>query len=174
MPWTIIHGQEEAIRFADALATEPILSEAGTSISAGLRLAGEYFAYSRSRSQRQVIDISGDGPNNAGPLVAPVRDELIASGISINGLPISLRRGDAGAFESFGEDYLTSYFEHCVIGGPDAFVISVDDLTEFEVAIRRKLVQEIAGLPARVWLAFYRPPSGPVVDCSALGQTPGR
>ena len=39
---------------------------------------------------RRVIDVSGDGPNNAGLPVVPVRDELVADGIVINGLPIML------------------------------------------------------------------------------------
>lgn len=174
LPWTIIGGPDDAERFADALAKEPILREAGTSISSSLLWAHALFTHSGSQSERRVIDMSGDGPNNAGPPIAPARDELIAAGVSINGLPISLHRGDAGAFESFGAKYLEAYFERCVIGGPDAFVIGIDDISEFEVAVRRKLVREIAGRSERVWLATYRPPSGPVVDCSATGQTPGR
>lgn len=173
-PWTIIGGYDEAKRFADALAVQPILREAGTSISAGLLRAAGLFAHSRSVGQRRVIDVSGDGPNNSGPPVAPVRDELVASGISINGLPISLHRGGSRAFESFGEDYLVSYFESCVIGGPDAFVMGIDDISQFEVAVRRKLVREIAGSPARLKLASYRPRSGPLADCFAVGQAPGR
>ena len=121
-----------------------------------------------------MIDVSGDGPNNAGPPVAPVRDKLIASAITINGLPLSLPHGNSSGFESFGEGYLNSYYEHCVIGGPDAFVIGVDDLILFEVAIRRKLVREIAGVPSRPKLASYTPPRRPVFDCLTAGQAPGR
>jgi hypothetical protein len=37
-----------------------------------------------------------------------------------------------------------------VIGGPGAFLARVDSVGGFEAAIRRKLVLEIAGLPASV------------------------
>jgi hypothetical protein len=43
-----------------------------------------------------VIDVSGDGANNAGEHVVPVRDEILASGITINGLPIMLNRPNLG------------------------------------------------------------------------------
>jgi hypothetical protein len=172
LPWTIIDGDDRARRFADALAIQPIIRQAGTSISSALLQAENLFACRRLPCARRVVDVSGDGPNNAGPSVARARDELIASGISINGLPIALHRGGFNAFDSFGQDYLAAYFESCVIGGPDAFVITIDDMSQFEVAIRRKLVREIAGLPARLMPASYR--QSPVVDCSAMGENPGR
>jgi hypothetical protein len=174
LPWTIIGSYDEARRFAHALAIRPIVGETGTSISGGLLLAEDLFAHSWTVGERRVIDVSGDGPNNAGPPVAPVRDRLIASGITINGLPVSLPRSNAKGFESFGEDYLNSYYERCVIGGPDAFVIGVDDLILFEVAIRRKLLREIAGMPSRPKLASYTPARRPAFDCLTGGQAPGR
>ena len=177
MPWTIIGGHDEAERFADALAGQPIVSEATTSISPGLLRAEDLFAHSQLVSERRVIDVSGDGPNNSGPPIAPVRDMLVTSGVAINGLPMALDRGGIsrfGYFESVSGVHLKSYYESCVIGGPDAFVIWIDDLSQFEVAIRRKLVREIAGLPARTWLASNRQRTVPVVDCSAIGEVPGR
>ena len=36
----------------------------------------------------RVIDISGDGANNSGRPIAEVRDEAVAAGVTINGLPI--------------------------------------------------------------------------------------
>jgi hypothetical protein len=36
---------------------------------------------------RRVIDISGDGPNNTGRGVTLARDEAVAQGVTINGLP---------------------------------------------------------------------------------------
>lgn len=176
LPRWIINGQEEAKRFADALASQPIIAEAGTSISGVLLHAANLFNQSGSTAQRRVIDISGDGLNNAGPSIAPVRDKLIASGISINGLPIALHRDGSNPLESYGKDYLESYFENCVIGGPDAFVISIEDISQFGIAIRRKLVREIAGMPARVWLASHRHRhrTNSFVDCTAVHEFIGR
>jgi hypothetical protein len=174
LPWTIIGSHDEAKRFAGALAIQPDVRESGTSISSGLLFAEDLLARNWAVAERRVIDVSGDGPNNAGPPVAPVRDRLIASGITINGLPVSLPYGNSSGFDSFGEGYLNSYYQHCVIGGPGAFVIGIDDLAQFEVAIRRKLVREIAGVPLRPKLASYAPPRRPVFDCLTAGQAPGR
>ena len=96
---------------------------------AGIRWAEDLLAHSRSTSHRRVMDVSGDGPNNSGPLVEPVRDKLVASGVSINGLPISFYRGYSNTFESFDAGFLESYYEHCVIGGPDAFVIGIEGIS---------------------------------------------
>lgn len=169
LPWTIVGSDDDARRFADALVMKPVIAQAGTSISGGLLAAGDLFAHSRATAERRVIDISGDGPNNSGPPVAPVRDTLTSSGITINGLPVSLPHGGSNGFQSFGEHYLSLYYEHCVIGGPDAFVIGVDDLTLFEVAIRRKLVLEIAGQPSRPRLASYLRSSISAFDCAMPG-----
>ena len=39
-----------------------------------------------------MIDISGDGVNNQGRSVTQARDEALAQGVTINGLPIMLKR----------------------------------------------------------------------------------
>ena len=163
VPWTIIGNAAEAEAFAARLSAEPILRETGTSISSGLAVAASQFGKANVRSVRQAIDVSGDGPNNMGLPVVPVRDELIEQGITINGLPIVLK--SASAFSMFNIANLDVYYEDCVIGGPGAFMITVDDLQRFAAAIRRKLVLEIAGLPARVMPAAetFRP--APRVDC---------
>ena len=170
-PWTIVGSYDEARRFADSLAIEPLMAQPGTSISGALLSAADLFAQSRTATARRVIDVSGDGPNNVGPPVAPIRDRLTSSGITINGLPVSMPRHGSNGFQSFGEHYLNLYYEHCVIGGPDAFVIGIDDLAQFERAIRRKLVLEIAGMPPRPRLASYRLAAGSAFDCSMIGTS---
>ena len=47
-----------------------------------------------------MIDVAGDGPNNHGLPVNEIRDEIIAKGISINGLPI-INNGDTGFASRF-------------------------------------------------------------------------
>jgi len=164
VPWTVIGNQAEADGFASLMAAAPINRDFSTSISAGLAAAARLFATSGARGTRQAIDISGDGPNNMGPPVVPVRDELVEQGITINGLPIMLKR-QGGGLGGFNIDDLAIYYEDCVIGGPGAFVISVDDMQRFELAVRRKLVLEIAGLPPRLMYAAgtFRP--APRIDC---------
>ena len=98
------------------------------------------------RGLRRVIDVSGDGPNNSGPPVAPMRDTVIAKGIVINGLPLMLKRPHRGMMDIGRLDW---YYEDCVIGGPGAFVIPVRDRTQFIEATRNKLVLEVAGRTPR-------------------------
>ncbi|MDX8480398.1 DUF1194 domain-containing protein [Mesorhizobium sp. VK24D] len=169
LPWTIVGSAEDAKRFADALSTKPIVAEAGTSISGGLLAAAGLLAHGQATGERRVIDISGDGPNNAGLPVGPIREMLTGLGVTINGLPVSLPHDGSNGFQSFAPRYLASYYENCVIGGPGAFVIGIDDLAMFEAAIRRKLLLEIAGLPARPRVVSYTQPSSPAFDCSMPG-----
>jgi hypothetical protein len=173
VPWTIIDDPADAASIADAIDGQPAISQRGTSISVGLQFAGRLLQTSGLMSDRQVVDVSGDGPNNAGPRVEPARDALIARGVTINGLAISLPGGPSD-IQTFALPYLESYYRHCVIGGPGAFVLSVGDLGDFEKAIRRKFMAEIAGPPARLHLAVRSSLSPALFDCLAPGQRPGR
>jgi hypothetical protein len=171
MPWTVLDEPEDAAAFADALSDRPMERGRGTSISGALLAAGKLLAEGPSAA-RAVIDVSGDGPNNVGLPLEPVRDMLVADGVTINGLAISLHAPDT--VDSFGPHYVELYYESCVIGGPDAFIVTVDDPTEFARAIRKKLVNEIAGLPATVQHAASRVRSRSPIDCITIGVPPGR
>jgi hypothetical protein len=174
LPWTLLGSSQDAKAFADALATKPIIRGSGTSISNLMQRAGQLFGQSRYVGQRKVIDVSGDGINNIGPPVDGIRDLLVASGVTINGLPMSVRRGDKGTFETYDRKYIEAYYENCVIGGTGSFVIAIDDLSQFRVAIRTKLVREIAGQAPAIVPASYRLVSRSPFDCLAIGQAPGR
>jgi len=142
MPWRLIDGPEAADAVAAELSRAPYRRASRTSISGGLRFAKPLFDDSGYKGLRRVIDVSGDGANNAGPLVAPTRDDVLAAGITINGLPIMLKRPNVGSMDI--ED-LDIYYEDCVIGGPGAFVIPIREREKFIEATRTKLVLEIAG-----------------------------
>ncbi|MEJ2376722.1 MAG: DUF1194 domain-containing protein, partial [Pseudolabrys sp.] len=113
-----------------------------TSISGGLRFASSLFEHSGYRGLRRVIDVSGDGANNSGPPVAPMRDKVIKRGIVINGLPIMLKRTNIGTMDIKNLDV---YYEDCVVGGPGSFVIPIRTRDKFIDAIRTKMVLEVAG-----------------------------
>jgi hypothetical protein len=173
VPWTVVSGASEAAAFADRVAAAPFAIERATSISSGLAFAAASLSVAPA-ADRAVIDISGDGPNNAGPAAPPVRDALVGQGIVVNGLAIDLpRSGDADLADTFGPGFIRGYYEDCVIGGAGAFVIVVDDVAAFERAILEKLVLEIAGLPPRLIPAGYGS-AGPSVDCASVGAAPGR
>jgi hypothetical protein len=141
VPWTIIDGSAAAHALADKLEAQPISRARMTSISQGLVFAAQLFDSSGVKGIRRVIDVSGDGPNNAGPLVTLVRDQVVAQGIAINGLPILLKK-PASFFDIADLDV---YYRECVIGGAGAFMIPVRERFEFKTATRRKLLLEIAG-----------------------------
>ncbi len=142
MPWRLIDGPEAADAVAAELTRAPYRRASRTSISGGLRFAKPLFDDSGYKGLRRVIDVSGDGANNSGPLVVPTRDDVLAAGITINGLPIMLKRPYVGTMDI---DNLDVYYEDCVIGGPGAFVIPIREREKFIEATRTKLVLEIAG-----------------------------
>jgi hypothetical protein len=142
IPWTIIDSPEAAKTFSERLENEPIYGEQRTSISRALETAQRHILKNNISSHRQVIDVSGDGANNAGRLVEPARDAVVKSGIVINGLPIMLNKPK----EFYDIDHLDRYYRHCVIGGEGAFIAPVFDLRQLPSTIRKKLVMEIASL----------------------------
>jgi len=142
MPWRLIDGPEAAYAVADELERAPYRRASRTSISGGLLFGKPLFDNSGYRGQRRVIDVSGDGANNAGVPVALTRDEVVAAGITINGLPIMLKRPRSNMMDI---ENLDVYYEDCVIGGPGAFVVPIHDRSQFIEATRTKLILEIAG-----------------------------
>jgi Protein of unknown function (DUF1194) len=142
LPWRLIDGPESAGGVAAELAGAPYRRASRTSISGGLMFAQSLFEQSPYRGLRRVIDVSGDGANNNGPPVTLIRDGVLAKGITINGLPIMLKKPN---LLSMDIENLDIYYEDCVIGGPGAFVIPVKERERFTEAIRTKLIQEVAG-----------------------------
>ena len=146
LPWTLVEDAATASDFAAGLAEAPFGRYRGTSISAALTFAAALFDDNGYDGLRRVIDVSGDGANNAGAPMAPVRDAVVAAGIVINGLPIVL---GPSLQRAVGAPDLAAYYRDCVIGGPGSFVIPVTEAEQLFETIRRKLVLEIAGLPPR-------------------------
>jgi len=140
--WRIISDQASGDAYAQALADTPITLGQRTSISDGIDLAMKLLMDGTMQAQRMVVDVSGDGPNNSGRPVTDARDEAIAKGVIINGLPIINDR-DAFGFGNLND--LDDYYRGCVIGGPGAFIVVAKDFEDFATAIRRKLIFEIAG-----------------------------
>ena len=162
VPWSRIDGAASAHAFADLLAQRPIGFFRRTSISGAMEMARALFAGNPYKGLRRILDISGDGTNNQGQRVDHKRDQLVAENISINGLPIMIKKTNPGGYLEI--DNLDDYFRECVIGGSGAFLIPVTDESQFAAAIRRKLLLEISSLPATLQAAQLRIPSNPL-DC---------
>lgn len=142
VPWTVIRSQADADAFTDELAKNPPVSWSRTSISGAIDYAVGLFEASPHRAPRRVLDVSGDGSNNHGRSVTAARDEAVAKGIVINGLPVINDR------PSYMERDLDLYYEANVIGGPGAFMMVARSFDAFGAAILSKLIREIAEAPA--------------------------
>ena len=136
--WMIVRDQKSAEEFIHTLITAERHSGRGTSISDALELSQRMLERGPFRSAKQVIDVSGDGVNNAGRPVTDARDEVVGKGIIINGLPILSEY-----------EFLDEYYRDRVIGGAGAFMEVVKDYDSFAAAVQAKLVREIAANEAK-------------------------
>lgn len=162
VPWTLLDSPEQAAEIAARITANFNTALSRTSISGALDHAAASIEGNGFEGLRRVIDVSGDGPNNMGDPVTYARDRVLARGMTINGLPLMTQ--DDSFTSRFNIEDLDAYYTACVIGGTGAFVLPVTDWAEFEQAVRRKLVLEIAALttPAeRVW----RSQSAAPYDC---------
>lgn len=130
---------------ASALALSAFLSSAerpfkgGTSVAKAVSFGTDFFSIAPFKSERRVLDISGDG-KNTDPSPTPVmlskmRERALAQGITINGLPILGNEAD-----------IEEYYQKYVAGGVGSFCITVknpDDEVEFGRAIIQKMTREI-------------------------------
>jgi hypothetical protein len=158
VPWTVIASREDAERVAWQLSANPPAGARRTSIAGALQFGADLFAESGFRGAKRVIDISGDGPNNEGPPIEKMRNTVLRQGITINGLPLMTNRGLTSVYDIRDLD---RYYADCVIGGPGAFMIPVNDWSQFPEAVRRKLVLELAApaSPARTADEAANPPA---------------
>jgi hypothetical protein len=144
LDWTLIDSAEAAMAAAEKLRHAPYRRAQRTSISGAIDAGMKMFDKNGYDGTRQVIDVSGDGPNNNGRIVTQARDEALAKGVTINGLPlVGIREWMSPA----DIKELDVYYEDCVIGGPEAFMIPITDTKNFVEATRTKLIREVAALP---------------------------
>jgi hypothetical protein len=142
--WTEIRDEEDAGAVAAAILAAPRSFMGRTSISAAIDFAMSRFAVAKWQSSRRVIDISGDGTNNSGRAVTEARDQAIAGGVTINGLAIINDRPNLGySAHTQPPGGLPLYYRQNVIGGPNAFLIVVEDFNSFADAMANKLAKEI-------------------------------
>lgn len=145
--WLLISDEEGAGYFRKRLEDTPRPKGHFTSISSAVAYALDLLRANNITSERQIIDISGDGRNNDGPPLEPVRTAAVEAGVTINGLPIFNYKPPY----PFGPppEPIDRYFEEHVIAGPGAFIVVAENFDDFERAVRQKLVREIAGVPPR-------------------------
>jgi hypothetical protein len=162
--WTLIAEAADARRIAAALQDAPRSYLGRTAIGSAIDFSMGLLSESGFVADREVIDVSGDGTSNQGRSVTEASDAASSAGASINGLAIFNRRAAAqGGFLALHTNPpggLANYYRDNVIGGPGSFVLPIDDFNNFEQAMIRKLVSEVAGVRPRG------------VDVGALARSP--
>ncbi len=140
--WTLIDGEQSARAFAAALLGPPRGAWGRNAIGAALLTGKHLIETNRFEGLRRVIDLSADSANNwNGPPIEDARDQVVAAGITINGLAV-LCRTCSGQPISYD---LETAFRDRIIGGPGSFVVTAENAPGFATAVRRKLILEIAG-----------------------------
>jgi Ca-activated chloride channel homolog len=121
-------------QFADrVLSTPRAFTASDTAVGEAISFATARFA-TVADCQRQVIDISGDGPENAGFTVSRARSDAQKAGIQINAIAIE----DMGSSAP-----ITAFYQKWAItkGG---FVITARGLQDYPRAMREKLLREVS------------------------------
>ena len=135
--WTRIVNRNAAAAFAASVRATTRTSNGLTAIGSAMLAAAAAFEHMPEPAGHRVIDVSGDGMANFGEPPTAARDALVKQGITINGLAILSE-----------EPWLDEYYRSNVIGGPSSFVVVANNFESFADAMLRKLVQEVASLPA--------------------------
>ncbi len=156
--WTAISSKDEADRLAQRILAAPRAFRGRTAIGSAIEFATLQFPRSPWRSQRHLIDVSGDGTSNSGGSLIEARALALSQGITINGLAIL-----SAVPLAFNPQHthppggLLKYYETNVIGGANAFALAAEGHEAFGTAILAKLIKEIAlesgPMPARASVA---------------------
>ncbi len=154
LDWMVIKDSASADAFIHRLTAESRSFWGRTAISAGIDQGVQLLAETGLNAARRVIDVCGDGTNNAGREAADARDDAVKAGITINGLAIINEHPVSWTFAHVQPPGgLANYYRENVTGGPGSFVLEVHDFASFGEAMTRKLVDEIASGPAAATFA---------------------
>jgi len=165
--WSKVQDPDSALRLADDIARMPRhFAGYGTAISSALQFCTDLFFGNGFEARRRIIDVSGDGSDNRGPMPSRNRNVAVSLGITINGLAILNE-----------EPNLDFYYDRHVIGGSGAFVMTANDYIDFADAIVAKLVREISQGPIAAAPEGSPPPvrlAGPMAALVPAREDPGR
>jgi hypothetical protein len=146
--FTILSDAASAEAFSAKMTSLPRSSYGRTAISSGIDQATEMLKQGGFGDAHLVIDVAGDGTNNAGRSITDARDDALAAGITINGLTIINDHPVSYTFAHVQPPGgLPNWYRENVTGGPGSFVLEVHDFSTFGDAMSRKLLNEIAALP---------------------------
>ncbi len=143
--WHVVRDAASAAAFLGEMQAAPRSYWGRTSISAGIDHAMRLLGDAGFEAQRRVIDVAGDGTNNAGRDVTEARDDAVRAGVTINGLAIINEHPVSYTFAHVQPPGgLTNWYDENVAGGAGHFVVEVRSFQAFGEAMTRKLINEIA------------------------------
>lgn len=143
--WTIVEDQASAESFGRRLLEPPRRTFGSNAIGSALLKGLEMIETNAYEGTRKVIDLSADSSwNPQGPPIAAAREVVLAEEVTINGLAVLCREAACSGRPRGGD--LEAEFERQMIGGPGAFVVTAEDGPSFMLAVRRKLILEIAAV----------------------------
>jgi Ca-activated chloride channel homolog len=133
LPWQRMLSDPDVARFAARAAAIPrAFQGSDTAVGQGLRFATAQFS-AVPDCRRKVIDISGDGQENAGFTDARARSEAMDQGLMINAI----------AIEEPGQAIpITTYYRNWIIT-PGGFVVTARGLQDYAETLRLKLLREL-------------------------------
>jgi hypothetical protein len=147
--WTLVGAARDAEAIAQRIEQVPRAFLGRTSISAAIDYGLLALQRCPFRAERRIIDVSGDGTNNAGRPVTQARDAAVAAGVTVNGLVIlSEVPLPTNPMHTHPPGGLKAYYEANVIGGPGAFVAEAENFASFGRSLIAKLIKEIAAVGA--------------------------
>ena len=151
LDWVVVRDEASARAFAEAIYAAPRSYWGRTAIGTAIDHAVKTIAGAGHDAPRRVIDVSGDGTNNAGRDITIARDDAVEAGITVNGLVILNESAAPWQRDHVNPPGgLRKYYQDHVAGGSGNFVLEAKDFASFGEAMTRKLIFEIAALPSPV------------------------
>jgi len=134
-PWSYLSTEADVLAFAGVIAGHRRgFDDFPTALGYALGHAATRLSGAPLNCARKVVDMSGDGITNEGFGPAEAYDAFDFDGVTVNGLVIEGEYPDP-----------VIYYREQVIRGPGAFIEIARDFSDYEDAMRRKLLREING-----------------------------
>ncbi len=133
-PWRRMLDLRDIAAFADRAAAAP-RAFAGSDTAVGQAITAATAAIAAVPDcRRRIIDISGDGPENAGFTLSSARAAALAARIAINAIAIE----EAGPAAP-----VTAFYSRLVVT-PGGFVVTARGMEDYAATLRLKLLRELA------------------------------
>lgn len=141
--WTLIDSQASSQAFATAIGAAGRPFSGSTAPGSAINYAAPLFDNNNYEGTKLVIDISGDGAQNDGANTFTASTNAHAGGITLNGLPI------LGS-----EINLDTWYQNNIVTPGGGFLRVANSFSDFDTAIRDKLITEIVGVPEPASIAL--------------------